>query len=188
MAVRLAQHDRFTVERFQQLAADGYIAPNARLERIDGKIIEKSPIGSRHNAAVNRLARIFFEGVNGRTGIVQVRGAIRLTDILSPQPDLAVLRPRQDAYEAALPEPKDLLLIVEVAETLPHLALATNALRYAAAGIVEYVVFDLVRHQIVVHRRPHGNGYQQVRTLPRAGNWTPLFLPHLLIFGKDIFG
>lgn len=57
MSVNLAKH-YFTVSEYERMGETGIFAPGARVELIEGEIIEISPIGSRHAACVNLLTRI----------------------------------------------------------------------------------------------------------------------------------
>lgn len=48
------EHYRFTRADFHRMAQSGILAEDARLEPIDGEILEISPIGRRHKACVDR--------------------------------------------------------------------------------------------------------------------------------------
>ena len=50
------KHRRFTAEQYQRMGEIGVLAPNARVELIDGEIIDKAPISSRDWATVNRIS------------------------------------------------------------------------------------------------------------------------------------
>lgn len=86
------------------------------MELIDGEIREMSPIGARHVSLVNRLTALLVR-LAGNDAIVSVQNPIRLNEYNEPQPDLTLLRPREDAYLNALATPEDVLLIIEVADT-----------------------------------------------------------------------
>ncbi len=75
-----------------------------------------SPIGSRHAACVNFLSR-FLNRTVGDIALVSIQNPIRLNDFSEPEPDLALLRLRDDFYRAAHPTPADVLLIIEVSDT-----------------------------------------------------------------------
>ncbi|MFY9557852.1 MAG: Uma2 family endonuclease [Blastocatellia bacterium] len=53
----------------------------------------------------------------GRTATVGVQDPIRLSDFSEPQPDIAVLKRRDDFYSSGHPTPEDVLLVVEVADS-----------------------------------------------------------------------
>ncbi|MGH8582769.1 MAG: Uma2 family endonuclease [Gammaproteobacteria bacterium] len=89
--------------------------PGARVELIDGEVIDRVPIGSRHAGIVKRLIRDFTRAA-GDVAIVSAQVPVILGIHSEPLPDLALLRPRDDFYSAH-PQPADVFLIVEVADT-----------------------------------------------------------------------
>jgi Uma2 family endonuclease len=115
MSVQIARH-YFTADEFERMAERGVFLEDARLELVEGEIVEMSPIGKRRAACVDLLAELFRERLQ-RQVIVRVQNPIQLDDHSEPQPDLALLRRREDFYRDALPTPDDVLLVVEVADT-----------------------------------------------------------------------
>ena len=99
------------------MAEAGLFRPDDRLELVEGEIIDMAPIGSRHAACVNRLSQLLIPRL-GERAILRVHGPVRLSDLSEPQPDIAVLAPRDDFYAGGHPGPADVLLVVEVAETV----------------------------------------------------------------------
>ncbi len=187
MAVQHARHFRFTVEQYQRLAEEGYLDPQARVELIDGEIVEMSPIGDRHNAFVDRIAELLYRLLSTTVNI-RVQGSIRLSHHVAPQPDIAVMRRRDDFYASGLPRPEDILLIVEVADSSLVFDRDEKALRYARYGIVEYWLVDLTQNVVLVHTDPTPEGYPSIEIRRRDDSWTPRSLPSLTVSGKDIFG
>ena len=98
MAVDLKRY-RFTRADYHRMAQTGILKPDARVELIDGEIIEMSPVGSPHMGAVNRLTNFFVPTVQG-IAIVQIQGPIALGDNGEPEPDVALLRFRDDKLPA----------------------------------------------------------------------------------------
>jgi Uma2 family endonuclease len=94
----------------------GILPVEGRLELIEGEIIAKAPIGSRHAAIVTRANMLFVQAVAGRA-IVSIQNPIILGKHSEPEPDLALIQPRDDFYALALPRADEVLLIVEVADT-----------------------------------------------------------------------
>ena len=107
---------RIDVAGYHQMGAVGLIAPGQRTELIEGEVIDMAPIGSRHAARVKALNSLLTAAVGNRA-IVAVQDPVILGLHSEPQPDLSVLRPREDFYADAHPQAKDLLLAVEVADT-----------------------------------------------------------------------
>ena len=109
--------------------------PDDRVELIDGEVFELSPIGSRHAAAVSRLNHLLRRV--GDAAIVSVRSPIQVGEFSEPQPDLAILRFRDDFYADHHPMPPDIHLVIEVADTSLRHDLARKAPLYIAGGISE---------------------------------------------------
>jgi Uma2 family endonuclease len=186
MAVELKRY-RFTRSDYHRMAQTGILSPDARVELIDGEIIEMSPIGSRHNAAVNRLTRLFVRGV-GDDAIVQIQGSIALSDNGEPEPDLALLRFRDDFYAMAPATEEAALLIVEVADSSEYYDRTTKAPLYARYAIPELWIADLNRDLITRHLDPTPDGYASVQVFRRGESLSPLAFPNLPIAVNDILG
>src|ERR687895_947344 len=99
MAVQLS-HYRFTRAEYHRMVEAGILHEDSPVELIEGEILEMSPIGRRHKASVDRLNRLFTSSV-GDAAIVRVQSSIVLGDRSEPQPDLALLRWRDDFYGKA---------------------------------------------------------------------------------------
>ena len=67
MAVRHA----FTIEEWHRMGETGLFGDEARMELLDGEVIEMSPIGSAHGGCVNYLTRALLAaaGDRGRAGV-----------------------------------------------------------------------------------------------------------------------
>lgn len=187
MAVQFAHPFQFTADVYTRMAAEGIIPSGARVELIDGEIIEMSPIGSRHNAFVDRLTRILVTRL-GEAAIVRVQGSIRLGEKVVPQPDFTVLRPRADFYEDDLPGPADVALVVEVADSSLSYDRSVKSRVYARYGIPEYWLLDLVQNTILVHSEPGPVAYQHVEIRSRDDVWNSHSLPGLRVGGAEILG
>src|SRR3982751_4315477 len=114
MSVQIQKH-YFNVDEFYLMARGGVFSEDARVELIEGEVIEMSPIGSRHAGCVDRLNALLNR--SGQNVIVRVQSPIRIDDFSEPEPDIALLKPRADFYSNSHPTPADVLLIIEVAET-----------------------------------------------------------------------
>jgi hypothetical protein len=57
-------------------------------------------------------------------------------------------------FTKAHPQPRDLELVVKVADTKLHFTLTTKVPLYARAGIADYWVLDIAGRRMIVHREP----------------------------------
>ena len=101
-----------------------------------------APIGSYHNGSVNALTRIFVKSVPDDV-IVQNQGPLRLDESTMFQPDLAILRPRDDDYFESNPTPEDVLLIIEVSDSTVAYDRNVKLPKYAQAGVPEVWLANL---------------------------------------------
>jgi len=83
---------------------------------IDGEIYEMAPIGDGHIGDIIDLTHVLVRRVGDRA-LVSVQNSIRLDDVSEPEPDIALLRPRERSYREGKAGPQDVLLIIEVADT-----------------------------------------------------------------------
>jgi Uma2 family endonuclease len=139
----------------------GILAHDARVELIEGEIIDMAPIGSPHVATVLYLDRVLQEAVRDRA-LVLVQAPIRLDDYSVPQPDIALLLPRADYYRSSLALARDVLLVIEVAQSSLRYDRATKLPLYAHHGIPEVWLIDTAKPALTRHRGPAGGSYANV--------------------------
>ena len=172
---------RFTVKDYHRMAEARVLAPDDRVELIDGEVYAMAPIGSRHAACVKRLAELFHTAVRHRA-IVSVQDPIELDERSEPQPDLALLRPRPDYYASHHPGPSDVLLVVEVVDATVEFDRSTKAALYLASGIPEIWVVDLPSQRVEVFS---GSG---VAVHGRGDRVAPTAFPDLVVDVTQIVG
>ena len=186
MSLQLAKH-LITVAEYDRMGEAGVFRPDARLELIEGEITEMSPIGSRHAACVKALIRILTSQV-GETAIVSVQDPVVLDDFSEPQPDVALLKPRDDFYRDAHPRPEDVLLVIEVADTTVQTDRRIKLPLYARAGIPEALIFNLPDEQLEYYARPAGGEYQIARVFKRGESLRDEAVPGVTFDVESILG
>lgn len=187
MTARDVVRRRFTAQEYEQIAAAGVFAEDDRVELLEGEIIEMSPLGPRHSACVDRLNRILQRLVED-IAIVRVQSPIRLDEYSEPQPDVALLQPRADFYAGGHPEPEDVLLLIEVAESSLNYDRDLKLPLYAHAGIAEVWLVALLAQVVEVYRAPGEAGYGEKREAHR-GEWlTAMNVPAVTVTVESILG
>lgn len=159
---------RITVDEYYRMAEVGLLTPKARVELIEGVIIDMTPIGELHAAVVDRLARVLFKIPEDKV-IVRVQGPVRLSTYSEPEPDCALLKPREDTYRRRHPSGTDTLLAVEVSDTTLRFDLRTKMPLYARHGVAEVWVADVNRSGIHVCRRRTDIGYSDIEFVEEPG-------------------
>jgi Uma2 family endonuclease len=180
-------HYRFTRDEYHRMARTGILPPDARVELINGEILEMSPIGRRHKVSVDRLTDIFAPQLHGKA-IVRVQSSIVLSDGQEPEPDITLLRYRADFYNDSHEAPADILLIVEVADTSEGYDRRTKGPLYARYGIPELWIADVNRDRLTVYRDPTPDGYATTQVLSPGQSVSPIMFPDLTVPISAIFG
>jgi Uma2 family endonuclease len=157
-----------TVEAYYRMGEAGILAPDERVELIEGEVVEMAPIGSRHSGLVNRLTHLLVQAAGNRA-VVSVQNPVRLSQTSEPQPDLALLRPRADDYQSAVPVPEDVFVLVEIAESSLKYDRELKAPLYAAHGIPELWIIDVDARVFSRCRDPQPGGYAQVEQTGAPG-------------------
>jgi len=164
-----------SVLSYQKMAETGILRNDARVELIEGEIIDMAPIGSTHVSYVNRLNRELVHAV-GDAALVSVQNPIILGDLSEPEPDIAILKPKKNDYEDALPNAEDILLLIEVADTTINYDKQIKSPLYARFCIPEYWLIDTQKKSITVYQKPEQGQYTEITTQPLPLNISPLLL------------
>jgi Uma2 family endonuclease len=149
---------KISVDEYYRMAEVGLLAPDARVELIEGEIVDMAPIGSGHSGSVGLLTQRFVRAV-GERAIVLVQSPIRLGPRSEPQPDLAILKPRADFYRRTHPSASDALLLVEVSDRTLKYDVQTKVPLYARHAIPAVWIFDLENRRLRRFRAPGDGRY-----------------------------
>ncbi len=184
MADWIRRH-RITVDEYYKMFAAGIISEDARVELIEGEIIDMEPIGTGqagagHAGTIAQLTGLLVNTV-GQHVCVRVQLPMRLSDISEPVPDFALVTRRADHYKKTHPGPGDTLLIVEVSRSSLRYDLQTKASLYACHLIPEYWVINLPERQIRFCRSPQAGQYTDVTSTDSPGRVAPIALPNVQI-------
>jgi Uma2 family endonuclease len=106
-----------------------------------------------------------------------------------PEPDLIVLTREysKSRYLTTTPQPQDLELVIEIADTSLTFDLTVKAALYARAGIAEYWVLDVPGRRLIVHRNPRDGQYGSVTAYNEQEGVAPLAAPDSIFQVQDVF-
>lgn len=164
---------RFSVEDYYAMAEAGILGIDERVELIDGEIITMSPIGPEHGASVDAGTYFLVSLVRNRA-IVRVQGNVRLDGYNEPQPDFALLEWRDDFYRHQLPDPDDVLLIIEVSDSSLSHDRNVKLPLYARFGIPEVWIANIPVRVVEVYRDPVDGEYTNFRVYKPGEMVSPL--------------
>jgi Uma2 family endonuclease len=157
---------RITVHDYHRMGEVGLLAPDARVELIDGAIIDMAPIGNDHQSVVDRLTRTLVRAV-GDSAIVRVQGSIRLSQWSEPEPDLVLLAPRPDFYRGEFASGADTLLVIEVSDTTLRYDRDVKVPLYARHGVPEVWLVDVNGGALLVYGALQDGNYERQIVLER---------------------
>jgi len=164
----------WTRDEYDRLVAAGAFHPEARIQLIQGEIVEMTPQSAAHATTLRRLQRametVFREGHDVRAQL-----PLALGDQSEPEPDIAVVPGSLDDYRAR--HPSTAALVVEIADTTLDFDRSRKQEMYARAQIPEYWIVNLVDRVLEVYRDPQGSTYRTVLRLSVGGTIAPLAAP-----------
>ena len=143
---------RFTRDEYYRMAEAG-LFQHERVELLDGEIITMSPKLARHAFAVNQLMYELIAKL-GPTAVVRVQDPIVLNNWSEPEPDIAVCVPVPDKYKGAHAKAHQVLLVIEVAESSLVYDRTRKSRAYAASGIPEYWIMNLIDQRVEILTDP----------------------------------
>ncbi|MDE2686988.1 MAG: Uma2 family endonuclease [Chloroflexota bacterium] len=171
---------RFTVAEYYAMANIGILHENDRIELLDGDLIVMPPIGDWHAASVDRFTNMLPPRLQGRA-IVRVQNPTRLNDNSEPQPDIMLLRWRDDFYQEGHPAPADVLLLIEVSDTSVDYDRNDKLSEYARAGIPEVWIATRQDSRIEAYTEPVEGEYSNVRYAAPGESIAPQAFPEVVL-------
>jgi Uma2 family endonuclease len=178
----MAGFRRFSVAEYHKLIELGILTEDDNLELLEGYLVHKMSRNPPHDSCLHLTLRAFLR-VLPPDWCLRIQSAITLSDS-EPEPDLAAVRGDERRYAARHPGPSDVGVVVEVSDsTLPGDRDDKGRI-YAAAGIPNYWIINLVDRQVEVYTSPSGPatqpGFAQ-RAIYRAGDNIPLVLDGVVV-------
>jgi len=183
----IARH-RFTVDDYYRMAESGILSPTDRVELIEGAVVDMNPMGSKHAACLTRLDDLIRPGLVSTNASLRTQCPIHLSDDSEPEPDLAVVVKRADHYSSAHLEARDVLLLIEVAESSRTYDLTVKVPLYARFAVPEVRIVDLERDVVEVRRRPESGAYAESAALRRGESVQSTTLPTLRLDVAAVLG
>jgi Uma2 family endonuclease len=172
------QRHRITVHDYHRMGEIGVFAPDARVELIEGEIIDMAPIGNDHQSIVDQLNRAL---VVGDRAIVRVQGSIRLSQWSEPEPDVVLLKPRSDFYRGEFALGTDTLLVIEVSDTTLKYDRDIKVPLYARNGVPEAWVVDVNGNALLIYGDLRDGKYERHVVLERPAAVALAHLPGITL-------
>lgn len=175
----------FTASEYQTLADIGVLGEDERVELIEGRIIRMAAKNVNHAIATSRSNR-YFQRSLGDQVLVRVQDPILLNNYSEPEPDIVLVAPPDDRYLAHHPMPKDIFLVLEIAESSLAYDRDVKCPLFAQNGIVQFSLLNLQTRELEDYREPGPDGYRSKRTYTAEQSFTLVAFPKLSVKVKDL--
>ena len=134
---------QFTIDEYNRLAELGFFHEDDRVELIKGEIIPMAAKGTLHSTFCRRLIRELSKLI-GNQATLQSQDPIIIPPNSEPEPDIAILKNKDDDYLNSHPAAQDLLLLIEIADSSLKYDQEVKLPLDAEAGITDYWIFNLI--------------------------------------------
>lgn len=175
---------RLHVEDYEKMVEYGIFDEDEKIELWDGILVKMSPKGIKHRNSTY-LTSTFFQEKFGRSVITQSQDPIRLNDFSEPEPDVVLAQAPLSKYALTHPTPKDIYLIVEIAESSIEKD-RRKASNYGKNGIPQYLILNLNTNEIEDYREPSSDGYRFKRTYTENESFNLVAFPEVEIKVSDL--
>jgi Uma2 family endonuclease len=145
---------------YDEMITAGMLTKENKVELINGQLIAKMPIGTKHSRMVTALVQMLCAKLSGKA-IVSPQNPVALHEYSEPEPDVALVRLPLSEYENRHPEPADIFFLIEVADSSLRFDREAKVPLYAACDIPETWLVDVNDKVITIFSQPDGTGYQQ---------------------------
>jgi len=180
----------WTREEYYKMAEANILAPDERVELIEGEIIQMPPQGPSHGTSVS-VSQEALRNALGSGFAVRQQLPLSFGLASEPEPDIAVVRGSFRDYRTA--HPSTALLVVEISDTTLAFDRSKKASLYASVGIKEYWLVNLPEQVVEVHRDPRpepnmpfGCGYAKITLHKADDTLSPLAAPDAVIPVADL--
>jgi Uma2 family endonuclease len=184
---RMPKRRLFTIEEYLRLEQVGILHEDDPVELINGEIVLMAAQGSRHSGCISWLIAFFAPRIVGRA-ILSAQSTMSVPPRSGPEPDVVLLRYRDDFYRTRLADPDDVLLIIEVADTTLAYDCGLKRQIYEEGGIREFWIVDLQGERLIVHRGLRDGRYADVTEVGCGGAVSPLEFPDITLSVDEILG
>jgi Uma2 family endonuclease len=178
---------KFRADEVYKMMQVGILPEASGWELINGEIIRRMTIGSKHASTVKRLNRFFTNQV-GENAIVSVQDPIHIDEYNEPEPDIALLKPRADFYAESHPESQDVLLVIEVSDSTVDFDREVKKTLYAEAGISEFWLVNLRENTVECHSQPKNKIYRLTQIFEKGEAVESVSIENLRLKVEDILG
>jgi Uma2 family endonuclease len=172
---------RFSVEQFHRMIDAGVFGADERCELLEGVVVRKMTRNPPHDGCLY-LAQTELLARLPAGWVLRVQSAVTLPDS-EPEPDLVVAAGPARQYVRRHPGPRDVGLIVEVADATLAEDRDRKSRVYARARVPMYWIINLIESQVEVYTQPRAGRSPSYR---RRQDFAPGDDLPLVLTGREV--
>ena len=170
---------RMSMEKYEAMVTSGVFTKRDRFQLVEGLLVEKMTEYPPH-ASVSVTTADAIRALLPQGWHVREEKPLRIPARASlPEPDIVVTRGKSQDYLKRHPEPVDVSLVIEVADSSLEEDRTLMARVYGGGGVARYWIVNLVDHQVEVYSLPSGTaeplGYRHCEIF-RSGQSIPVLI------------
>jgi Uma2 family endonuclease len=146
---------RFSVDEYHRMIETGILTDEDQVELLEGWIVPKMPRNPPHDAVISIVHNRVIGPRLPDGWFCRGQSAVTTPDS-EPEPDLAVIRGTEYDYLSRHPGPKDMALVIEVADTTLRRDRTIKLRLYARARVPIYWIINIPKARIDAHTAPSG--------------------------------
>lgn len=174
---------RFTVSTFHRLWEEGFFPGYPALELLEGEIYEMPEDGARTISWNTAIAEWLYGILAGKPYRIVPDKTLRVSDTSAPKPDFWIYPRDLSVSEVTAAR---CLLAIEVADTSLPYDRDIKAPIYAAGGLRDYWIIDVVAREILVHRLGPDGRYGQPTVVKAEAAASALLIPEVSLRLADL--
>lgn len=160
---------RFTIDKYHRLIDIGFFHEDERIELIRGELVQLVAKGTAHTTCCSNLIEELPKLVANKAKL-RCQDPITLPSVSEPEADLVIVKSTDDNYLSGHPQPRDILLLIEIADSSIKYDQDVKIPLYAEAGISDYWIFNLPDNYLETYSEPYQTpsgsfGYSIMRIL-----------------------
>ena len=175
----------FSADEYQRLADVGILGEDDRVELIEGRIVRMAAKNMKHAMATKRANRYFTRLLGDRV-VVGVQDPILLNDYSEPEPDIILVAPPEDRYFDHHPAPKEIYLVLEIADSSLPYDRDVKCPLFAQNRIVQFCLLNLQNRELEDYQHPSRDGYRSKQTYSEEDVFNLVAFPEVSIKVKDL--
>lgn len=159
MAAEL-KNRKISSEAYQLMIMGGIFASKAKVELLDGQVVEMSPVENAHKEILARLNQSLANSLDEKSTLL-VQRPISLGGYSEPEPDLLICHFQEHLYRNKKAKSEDIRLLIEVSDTTLAKDREVKLPIYAERGIQTFWIVNIPEKQVEVYTEPQGQTYLQ---------------------------